>query len=490
MAKKPVDRPWSLVLSRSIAKELFGHLFPGDDDEHGAVIGVSLARSARGNRLLARRLYLARDGIDYVPGKHGYRMLTPAFVRDRVLDCHREGLGYLAVHCHSGLDEVSFSSDDLASHRRGYPALNQILAGKIVGGLVFAQRSVAGDLWISPSEQSPLAFARVVDHPVVTLYARARTTERHIDQEMYDRQTRVFGVGGQLILADQRVGVIGAGGAGSLIIEYLAHLGVGTIVTADPDRLEASNQPRVVGSRRWHAMPLLTDPRRPTWARSLGDRLAVPKVRISHQLARRINAKVSFEALLGDVTDPEIARRFADCDYLFLAADSHQARHVFNSIVHQFLVPGCQVGAKVSTDARGAITTVFSVVRPVTPDLGCLWCNGLVSPSRLAEEAQSPEERKRHRYVDDPGVVSPSVITLNAVAASHAVDNYLYTVTGLMPQDGEFRWTYYYPTASVATTRVEQQIPRKSPECLECGMSAGSRFAGGDAKRLPTKASG
>ena len=51
---------------------LMDHLFPGDNDEHGAVIAAGLCESERGTRLLARCLFLARDGVDYVPGNHGY----------------------------------------------------------------------------------------------------------------------------------------------------------------------------------------------------------------------------------------------------------------------------------------------------------------------------------------------------------------------------------------------------------------------------------
>src|SRR3712207_1578707 len=93
---------WSLRMPAELADQLMDHLFPGDGDEHGAVIGATVVQTKRGTRLLARRLYLARDGIDYIPGKRGYRMLTATFVRDRVADCAREGLTYLAIHCHGG----------------------------------------------------------------------------------------------------------------------------------------------------------------------------------------------------------------------------------------------------------------------------------------------------------------------------------------------------------------------------------------------------
>ncbi len=71
MAGDPMTAPWTLRLPTAMANELGTHLFPGDGDEHGAVIGASVVGPSHGTRLLARRLYLAEDGIDYVAGQRG-----------------------------------------------------------------------------------------------------------------------------------------------------------------------------------------------------------------------------------------------------------------------------------------------------------------------------------------------------------------------------------------------------------------------------------
>ena len=107
---------WSLTMSASFWRDLHDHLFSGDGDEHGAIITAGIVRTSRGARLLASELHIAVDGVDYVPGAHGYRMLTPSFVRDHILDSASDGLSYLAVHNHGGTDSVGFSSDDMASH--------------------------------------------------------------------------------------------------------------------------------------------------------------------------------------------------------------------------------------------------------------------------------------------------------------------------------------------------------------------------------------
>lgn len=238
---------WSLTIPRHLAERLFAHLFPGDDDEHGAVIQAGIVRSPSGLRLLARDVVLARDGIDYVPGKRGYRMLTGRFVTEQAVRCRNEGFAYLAVHNHGGRDSVAFSGDDLASHRRGYPALLDVMRGRPVGALVFAENAVAGSLWLSASEQLELSAARVLGPTIRTLHPAPPPPPPGRAEE-YDRQARLFGDRGQDVLGGLTVGVIGAGGAGSLIVEYLARLGVGRIIVADPDYIDLTNVPRVTGS--------------------------------------------------------------------------------------------------------------------------------------------------------------------------------------------------------------------------------------------------
>ena len=65
-----------------------------------------------------------------------------------------------------------------------------------------------------------------------------------------------------------------------------------------------------------------------------------------------------------------------------------------------------------------------------------------------------------NRYVDDPTVVTPSVITLNAVAAAHAVDDYMLSVTGVLPPDYEPCWRRFHPAAPGAVNRVVAELPR------------------------------
>ena len=484
MAAREVNPEWSVRITAAVHRELRAHLFPGDGHPHAAALLAGVVHADGGPRLLVRRVIAAVDGVDYVAGtgERGHHRLTAAFVRDAVLEAQRDGLAYLAVHVHGGpADVVGFSPEDLRSHERGYPALLDLLQGRPVGALVFSEAAVAGDIW------SPGGHRAAVNHLVV-VGARQRTLRLRrlpasVADRRYDRQARIFGDAGQDVLRVMRVGIIGVGGMGMLLVEYLSKLGVGNLVVIDPDRVDETNLPRLPDAGLGDAVRIFGSHRWPRWLRWFGARFAARKVDLAASLARRSNPAMTVERIFGDVREPAIAARLRDCDYLFLAANSDQARLIFNAIVHQYLIPGAQVGARVQVDpADGRVVAVHSIVRTVIPDRGCLWCNEVISPTRLAEESAAPAQRRRQRYVDEPGVVAPSVITLNATAAAMAANDFLFAVTGLTSPDAEASYARMHPIER----SVVLEEPRRDEDCPECSIS-GRRFAMGDlGRRLPT----
>jgi tRNA A37 threonylcarbamoyladenosine dehydratase len=472
-----------LILPESMYEQLHGHLFPGDNDEHGAVIVAGLAHSKRGVRLLARELFLANDGTDYVAGQRGYRMLRGEFITNLVRHCRDEQLVYLAVHNHGGKDYVSFSDDDIRSHERGYPTLLDITRGMPVGALVFAEQAVAGDIWFPDGSRVELDKATIIGTRIRHLASRPSKTSIQVNGT-FDRQARLLGDTGCAILGGLKVGIIGAGGVGSLLIELLARIGVGHLVVTDPDRIDLTNLPRLIGATKLDAMSWLTTEKIPKWLHVLGRKLATPKVKYGRRLARRANPTIRYTGIIGDFLEPDIAAQFLDCDYMFLAADTMQARLLFNAVVHQYYIPGVQVGAKALVkEATGDLLQVYSVTRPVTPDTGCLWCNGLISSAKLQDEAQTADERRAQRYINEPEVIAPSVITLNAQAAAQAANDFLFAVTGLTLPEA----TNDYVMFAAQHRTIKFTIPRSEDTCLECGILSKSRRGRGDQHRLPTK---
>ena len=251
--------------------------------------------------------------------------------------------------------------------------------------------------------------------------------------------------------------VVGLGGVGSLVAEYLARLGVGNLVLIDPDEIEKSNLSRVVGATR------------------VDVEMGQLKTQIAVRHAREIAFDATLKPVAADVSLQSIARVLRDCDFIFLAADSMRARLVVNAIAHQYLIPTIQMGAKIRRGHRGKLEDAMCAVRHIRPGTGCLWCNELIDPMQLAVEAKSDRERKEQAY----GVQedNPSVITLNAVAAAHAVNDFLFDFLGLRSGEVEAGFQHFHFNRD----KSQRVIPRRDPKCRECVL----RLAMGDALELP-----
>lgn len=144
------------------------------------------------------------------------------------------------------------------------------------------------------------------------------------------------------------------------------------------------------------------------------------------------------------------------------------ARMLFNAIVHQFLIPGIQIGTRIDVDVNGEVGDIRSNVRLVLPHTGCLRCNGLISGARLPEESMGSDERERNRYVDE--VPAPSVITFNTLTAGQAASDFMLTVGDLI--DAGARSTSCASAARAQgrarAARTERaQLPRLRPRPAE-----------------------
>ena len=443
-----------LIPSEAHAR-IMDHLYPGDGDEHGAVLHAGVVNTGDSLRLLVRHVEPAQFGRDYTVGQYGYRALDPTFIHRQIIQCRDQGLAYLAVHNHRSDRRVSFSTIDLESHERGYPALLDIGRGVPVGALVYGRRSVAADIWLPDRSRRLLGTYRIIGQGVQRLYPRPPPVSESLPE--HDRQVRMFGTAGQQIFAESKIAVVGLGGVGSLVSEYLARLGVGHLVLVDPDEIEDTNLSRVVGATR------------------VDVETSQLKTQIAVRHARELAANTRVEAIAQDVVAQSVAQRLRDCDFIFLAADSMRARLVVNALAHQYLVPVTQMGAKVRPRSDGAVEDAMAAVRQVRPIYGCLWCNGLIDSTQLAIEAKSDAERKAQAYgVREP---NPSVITLNAVAAAHAVNAFLFDFLGLRNNETDIRYCHFHFLQD-STRRV---IPRHDPTCPECSR----RLALGDTIELP-----
>lgn len=454
----PPARGWSLTLRPRDWERLEQHLF-SDGDEHGAVVLAECVEGPRGPRLIGAELLLAQDGVDYVAGTHGHRALRATFVRDAALRARARRLAYIAFHNHGGTTSVGFSSVDLDSHKRGYPAIRRITR-QTVGAVVCTPKAAAGDLWLPDGTRAPLAELVVPGAQLRRL--RPEPAGPPVSgRAAFDRQARLFGDLGQSCFREMTVAIVGLGGVGSIVAEYLARLGVGHLVLIDNDVVEETNLPRLIGAKR----------------RDIGK----PKVDLARRNIRTANPEAKVTSLRSAVQDPGALRLLTAADWIFLAADTHAARHWVNAIVETHLIPATQMGVQVPVAPSGAVGRIHAGYRRMSPGDGCFWCCGLIKPAELAIDMAPGAEREQAQYVEN--VPAASVVTLNGITAAQATTDFMLAVTGLSTAQPMHHVEFVRDRTAMNT------VPRRDADCGWCGDSdeAGERSQLASRLRAPQR---
>lgn len=279
--------------------------------------------------------------------------------------------------------------------------------------------------------------------------------------EFFDRQVRAFGPDIQRLLRRMHIGVVGAGGTGSAIIEQLTRLGVGWLSVFDGESLTGSNVTRVYGSH-------LRDE-----GRSKTDIQAAHVEQIGFGTKVRPNPS--------PITDKETAKRLRDCDIVFGCTDKHAPRGILCRLATRYLIPLIDVAVKVDAPEEvlkgiwGRVTTVF-------PGEACLFCRERIDPLIIRAESLPPEQREHELaegYIPGLATEEPAVIMFTTAVAAHAISELLHRLTGFM--GAERRSSEVLLQLHEGRIRTNRSAPKADCQCQQrdrWGRGDGRRFLG------------
>jgi len=171
---------------------------------------------------------------------------------------------------------------------------------------------------------------------------------------MTDRYARQIvlpqvGIEGQARLAAARVLVVGAGGLGCPVLQYLAGAGTGRIVVVDHDRVEESNL---------HRQPLYT-------MEDIGSLKALA----ARAALLRFNPMIEVEAVAERLTPANAERLVADADVVVDAADSLAATYILSDACRQIGRPLVSASAVGLSGYVGAFCAGAPSYRAVFPEM-------------------------------------------------------------------------------------------------------------------------
>lgn len=436
--------------------ELSSHLLREDGKEHVAFLPTVFREVENELELLAGAPILIPDS-DLVggPAKDYLELKLEALLRV-VNEAVGKGVGLVEVHNHPGAEAPArFSPADHAGFRRVVPYMLRSLPVGFYGALVLGgPDNVDGVVWSAKEERPiPLETVEAVGRNRVVL----RTTSappvegRSVGEdalEHFDRQVRAFGADGQAKLNALRVGIVGVGGLGSIVVEQLIRSGVGSVVLVDPDRVEESNLSRVA----------LTRP----------EDVGRLKVEVMRERILSLDPGARVQAIPSSVCAEEALRALSKVDVLLGCTDNSSSRFALNEIALRFLRPYLDLGSEIHT-ADGKLSSCGGRFTFTLPGAGCLLCAMAIDPCDAASEFRPQEAREadiRAGYIQGSEEPAPAVMSLNGVVASLGVFELQAWATGIRQVESQS----FFDAASGEVRRVATAANKT---CLACAEHLG-----------------
>lgn len=186
-------------------------------------------------------------------------------------------------------------------------------------------------------------------------------------QTRYARQIMLpeVGASGQARLSAARVLIVGAGGLGCPVLQYLAAAGVGSLHIIDPDRIDESNL---------HRQPLYR----------MSD-LGALKVEAARAALLALNPQVIIEALAERLTPANVAHRLEPVDLVIDAADNFAVTYTLSDAclaTGKYLISASVLGWSGYAGVFCGTAPSYRALFPELPErAGSCAANGVLGPA-------------------------------------------------------------------------------------------------------------
>lgn len=443
------------------------HLLRNDGREHLALMPAGIRRGADGLELLAFDAWAIADER-LVGGAESWHLEpSPEALLEIVNRAIRTGVGLIEVHNHPFCKTaVEFSLADEHGFTEIVPYMLDSLHVPAYGALVMgAADNVDGVAWDGGLNRRSLIQRLEIVRPnrtvLTTTSGREASGKSHNPlSAASDRQVRAFGQAGQVAINDLRVSVVGLGGIGSLVVQQLAHLGVRQFVLVDPDVVEETNLNRLVGA---------------TAADSTN---RAPKVAVAERLIRSLHKGAEVTTFATSVYNRNAMEAIAGTDLIIVGTDDQASRYAVNEISLAYMRPYLDLATEIFAPS-GKIESIGGRMTFLTPGAGCLLCARAINQFEAAAELRPPAALQHDRergYIRGSAEPAPSVLPLNAIIVSLAMNEVLAWITG-------WRQPHVQKLYDGMDGSVCDMLFNKDCACLPCSETLGR----GDLANLATK---
>lgn len=432
-----------------------GEIMRESQDETAIFLLAGVFKTKSGIHFTVKRIITPKEN-EYDSRSALHIQVSPLFFNKVISLAEANNVTIIQCHSHPGADYLQYSVTD----NRGESASSKTIQDNIglpMGSLLFGREKIIGRAWLTPKKNQPIHEIRIVDRHYRKKILVKQNKKKQIDEEIYDRQIRAFGLRGQELLSQLKVGIVGLGGTGSAVAEQLAREGIEDFVLMEHDIIEPSNKTRIYGSHHDDTGP---------------------KTKIIKRNIKAINPHASVKLVQKQLESENDLELLSDCDVVFSCTDRHTPRALLIILAHAYSIPVIDVGVGLDSENEMIVSGHVRATL-IAPSLPCLRCIGVVNSDTILAESMPEKDRQsmeEHGYIQGLNDDVPAVIPYTTWAACLGVVlfkdllfNSLKTEANTLVQD-------------VTSFESSKLVASSQPDCVCIARQARCRYKeiGGD----------
>ncbi len=397
----------TIRIPQEIWAKTYAHLY-STPSEHFAFYLASWSYSGKQPVFLVHDVALIADDQVEV-SKTGW-VLTSDTVIQIINKAVKGNFALIEIHNHGGTIP-RFSRIDRQGFKEFVPYVLDSLPDRPYGATVWGDTTIYAEYFLpgvgSDLINSIVVYGNKLDQIV------SKDDDGHSLDTRFDRQLPWFTKEGQHKLARLKVGIAGAGGTGSPLIQNLVYLGVRDFVLVDFDASDDTSMNRLVTA-------------------TAAD-IKTPKTILARRLIKSIAPDARVRIIQDKVQSEEALDALKGVDVLFGCFDNDGARLILNELAVAYHIPYLDMSTGIDAD-DGKVKIAGGRLAVVLPDGPCLNCMGEIDTDEARYYLANDIDRefmRQHGYVKGMDIKAPSVISLNAVIAGSAVNEFSIFVSGI-----------------------------------------------------------
>lgn len=359
-------------------------------------------------------------------------------------------LALVEIHNHfSGINNVDFSKTDKNGFEEFVPYVLDSIPNKPYAALVTTEKGdFEGRSWNIQGKCSYIFSVKIIGeqfNKIITTSGKKHLHDLEENDAIYTRQILGFGKEGLRKIQKLKIALIGVGGIGSHLAQQLAYLGVRNFVLVDSDKVEDSNLNRLVG-----ATP--TD-------------IGKFKVDVISHMISSINPCIKIKKFNCELRDENVFSELKDTDIIFGGLDNDGPRSILNQISYAYHIPYIDCATEIDVEDK-KIDSAGGHVMIIHPEGPCMEnCTKILDKTEILDFLSFKEDyenRKKLGYVKGVNVKDPSVVSLNGLIASFAINQFIKIVTSI----GNTTTRTIYDFLDSSTPSIVPQHVKINEKCI------------------------